>query len=553
MVRRISFNSCSNDMITLLCIPSDGCSDGSVRLYLGTVLSAAFAVDAPNGWKYDLALLQDHEYILEAEDSEIPYAYLFRDDRTVLEDGITFIDFNSGRLYRSGDMAEAYDQPYRNQFHFSVIRNWMNDPNGLCFYKGLYHMFYQMNPFSMKWGNVYWGHAVSSDLVSWRHLPIAMVPQYELKYDKDHKGGAYSGCAYAEDGTMKLCFTRSFSKHIRDNTTKEYQAEAVCDGVNVSGERVIIPASPGNPETDFNFRDPKVVTIRGMAVMLIASSYNGICSVLAYTRREGEWVFSSVLFQDPEASDCASFECANFIEDPSSGCSALVVSLQDRKGSIGKRRRMRAYIGRLDGLRFSAYKKQEVDFGTGSYALQMFDCGHGTTAAFSWIVDAYNEMKPGMSWSNGAISLPLICSAGEDGLRLFPFDGLRKLEGNAVRTPCSSCYVWRLRFRGKTWFRLIFAENSTMHIGLEFSDGNLRFIYGEKGKAVAVELSAECSDLEELVIYVDRAVVEVFADRGRISGTKPYFIDSPDRFASAQFGDESKVEFNEIRMLKGIW
>ena len=552
MVRRIAFASLSNDMVTLLSIPSQGCKSGSVRLYLGPDLAAAIAVDAPGGWKYDIPLMPGHEYALEAEDAEIPYAYLFRNDMSVLDDGITFIDFSCGRLYQGDELSSAYDQPCRNQFHFSVIRNWMNDPNGLCFFNGLYHMFYQMNPFSMKWGNVYWGHAVSSDLVTWRHLPIAMMPQYELKYDKDHKGGAYSGSAYIENGTMKLYFTRSFSKHIRDNTTKEYQAEAICDGVNVTAERMIIPSSPGKGETDFNFRDPKVVLINGMEVMLIASTYNGICSVLAYTREEDRWVFSSLMFQDPEERDAASFECANFIADQKSGYSALIVSLQDRKNAIGKRRRMRAYIGRLDGLTFTALKKQEIDFGTGSYALQLFpSCGE--TIAFSWIVDAYSELKPGLSWSNGAISLPLLCGVGEDGLRLLPFPGLRKLEGDVLLKPSSAPYVWRLCFSDSLSFRLILAESGNEHIGLEFKDGSLEFIYGRKGQAPGVKLSAPLSLIHDLTIYVDRAVIEVFANGGTLYGSKPYFIASPDSFASAEFSDGSKVVLNEIRMLRGIW
>ena len=551
MVRNMFFCSENNDMLTMLCIPSNGCSSGSVRLYIGDDLSATFVSDAPKGWKYDLPLIPYHDYRLEIEDTEIPYAYIFPDNSSVISHGICFLDFSGERLYRSNEFKEAYDQKCRNQFHFSTIRNWMNDPNGLCCYKGQYHMFYQMNPFSMKWGNMYWGHAVSNDLINWRHLPIAMTPQFELKYDENHKGGAYSGCAFIENDIMKLYFTRSISKYVRDSTTREYQAEAICDGVNVSGERIIIPSSPGNPLNDFNFRDPKVVEIDGLEVMLIASTYNGICSVLAYTKRDNEWVFSAVMLQDPDATDCASFECANFAED-SSGYCAIIVSLQDRPRSEGKRRRMRAYIGKRDGLHISPEKIQEIDFGTGSYALQMFNCAYGIIA-FSWIVDAYNELRPGMSWSNGAISLPLVCNVRKEGLQILPFQGLKVLEGEIVGEVSSSSYVWRIRFCGKSEFRLIFAESSDMQIGLEFREGRLEFIYGFRNQAVPVELSSSCSSIANLVIYVDRAVVEVFANDGMVYGTKPYFIDNPVRFASAVFSDSAQVELNEIRMLKGIW
>ncbi len=70
--------------------------------------------------------------------------------------------------------AGYYQEPYRPQYHFTPERNWMNDPNGMVFYEGEYHLFYQYNPFGEKWGHMSWGHAISPDMVHWEHLPVAL-------------------------------------------------------------------------------------------------------------------------------------------------------------------------------------------------------------------------------------------------------------------------------------------------------------------------------------------------------------------------------------------
>lgn len=91
--------------------------------------------------------------------------------------------------------AQSYNEPYRPQFHFSPKKGWMNDPNGLLYYNGVYHMYYQYNPGGNTWGNISWGHATSRDLTKWEEQPITLLAR---GYGKNVTEMFFSGSAVAD-------------------------------------------------------------------------------------------------------------------------------------------------------------------------------------------------------------------------------------------------------------------------------------------------------------------------------------------------------------------
>ena len=99
--------------------------------------------------------------------------------------------------------AVLHSDPLRPQFHFLPPANWMNDPNGPIFWNGKYHMFYQFNPNGAFWGDMHWGHAVSDDMVHWKHLPIALAP---TPGGPDSEG-CFTGTAFTNGGKVHLMYT----------------------------------------------------------------------------------------------------------------------------------------------------------------------------------------------------------------------------------------------------------------------------------------------------------------------------------------------------------
>ncbi|KAM3248120.1 acid beta-fructofuranosidase AIV-18 [Capsicum annuum] len=140
----------------------------------------------------------------------------------------------------------------RTAYHFQPQKNWMNDPNGPLYHKGWYHLFYQYNPDSAIWGNITWGHAVSTDLIHWLYLPFAMVP--DQWYDIN---GVWTGSAtILPDGLIMMLYTGDTDDYVQVQNLA-YPANLsdplLLDWVKYQGNPVLVPP-PGIGVKDF--RDP---------------------------------------------------------------------------------------------------------------------------------------------------------------------------------------------------------------------------------------------------------------------------------------------------------
>lgn len=163
----------------------------------------------------------------------------------------TFRDV-SGASHVSYAWSNAMLNWQRTGYHFQPQRNWMNDPNGPLYHKGWYHLFYQYNPDSAIWGNITWGHAVSTDLIHWLYLPFAMVP--DQWYDIN---GVWTGSAtILPDGQIMMLYTGDTDDYVQVQNLA-YPANLsdplLLDWVKYQGNPVLVPP-PGIGVKDF--RDP---------------------------------------------------------------------------------------------------------------------------------------------------------------------------------------------------------------------------------------------------------------------------------------------------------
>lgn len=201
---------------------------------------------------------------------------------------------------------------YRPIYHFLPERNWMNDPNGVCWYKGEYHLFYQYNPSADTWGNLHWGHAKSKDCVHWEKLPVALYPSNEQK--EIH---CFSGCA-SVDGEKPLIYYTSVGDGERNSRTGAQQWCAYSEDDMVTWKKyeknpIITKDIHGGLEV-LEWRDPFVWKgEKGWYMVLGACVEEKGAALLYYSEDQLSWAFIRILARS-ERNEENIWECPNYFK-----------------------------------------------------------------------------------------------------------------------------------------------------------------------------------------------------------------------------------------------
>lgn len=460
------------------------------------------------------------------------------------------------------DEENLYHEKLRPQFHFSSQRGWLNDPNGLCFYQGEYHLFYQHNPYGWHWGNMHWGHAVSKDLVHWRELPVALYPDL---LPEEHRM-MFSGSAVVDEkntsglGSGKkmpliLLYT-GHGKRVTQDLAWSLDGHAF---TKFEKNPVVDQMYPGN-------RDPKVFWHPGAGhwVMVL---YAGLPTMEKLDLPPGEaWKKHRHTVQILSSKDLKSWKTESVVEGGIGEdkylyeCPDLVPLSLDNKPEKNKWVLFGANgeyaIGEFDGRRFTPeVERLPGPHGKGwaYYAGQTFSgVPDGRVILMAWGPAA----SPGMPF-NQLMTLPVELSlrSTPDGPRLFR-QPVRELKGlrdgpsqaNALEEFRAELFELVAEFEAKDdkaagpvtfWLR-----------GCKLTYDNVKAEWSIEGHTFRVPAHG---GVQKIRVFVDRTFMEIFAGDGLVYVPVPILVNPQNLSVRINIPESVKMKNLEIYRLKSIW
>jgi fructan beta-fructosidase len=494
--------------------------------------------------------------------------------------------FAVARDITAADSPDYYDEPFRPQYHFTPEKNWMNDPNGLVFFEGEYHLFYQYNPFGDKWGHMSWGHAVSPDMVHWQHLPLALP----------EAGGVmiFSGSAVVDWNN-----TSGFGKNGKPPLVAIYTGYRPAD--NLQFQCIAYSQDKGrswtkysgNPVININstdFRDPKVQWYEPAKCWLMVVALSDLHKVRFYRSPDlTHWTALSDF--GPAGSTGGVWECPDFFALPVEGHVGeikWVLIVNVGSGAPSGQSGTQYFVGSFDGAHFARDVDSAdapalwLDYGSDLYATATwndFPKSDRRRVLIGWI-NHWPDGVPGASWA-GVMSIPreLGLRNSAEGIRLAqrPVRELTKLRDQ------------HFRFKGgdvaqaNAWLRKHNVEGHQVELDLElepstagiegvkvlkdgreetaidvdFSNGQVVLDRTRSGLKLSGIQSALLSDRGRKVvlhILLDACSVEVFVNDGETAFTSLVFP-SADACNIEFFATEPRARISSVNAwtLKSAW
>ncbi len=487
------------------------------------------------------------------------------------------------------DSSELYKEPFRPQFHFSPEKKWMNDPNGMVYYKGIYHLFYQYYPDDIVWGPMHWGHATSKDLINWTHKKIALFP--------DKLGLIFSGSAVVDiDNTSGLGTKENppmiaiFTYHNMEGEKagrSDYQTQGLAYSLDEGETWTKYERNPiVNNQVLKDFRDPKVFwneTTKIWNMVLVAGDHAKF-----YTSKNLiSWTLESEFGKNVGAHGGV-WECPDIfklkVADSNEEKWVLLISINPGAPNGGSGTQY--FIGDFDGKTFKTSQKdiKWIDNGADNYAGVTYNNTPDNKRIFiGWMSNwSYARNTPTKNWRS-AMTLPRELSLAKINdnyvLKNIPVDPFKKQQATAFSKDKIT-----LKPNQKTTFDYQYLNQS--QVQLNAKNENLKLVfsndvkdslvinYDSKQKTFSVDrrhsglVNFEKSFGEKIhntkipnittetinyQIILDWSSIEIFLNGGVYSFTEQIFPNKQYTTFSIQSDEKQVINDLKIHKIKGIW
>lgn len=489
------------------------------------------------------------------------------------------------------DTIPAYQEPYRPQIHFTPRAHWNNDPNGMVYYAGIYHLFFQYYPVGTQWGPMHWGHATSKDLLHWDEKPVALFP--------DSLGYIFSGSAvvdeantsgFGKNGIVPLVaiFTYHDQKGAdagRDDFETQGIAYSLDSGktwVKYSGNPVV--KNPGIRD----YRDPKVRWYEPTKSWIMTLATKDRITFFSSPNLK-DWKKESEFGQDIgshegvwECPDLLMMKAKNKLNKTGKDKWVLIVNVGSGAPNGGSGTQY--FTGNFDGHQFSTSDTltKWVDYGPDEYAGVTWSNTGNDLLFLGWMSNThYAGATPTSTW-RGGITLPrklgLVSKKGHDYVTSVPLTkvlrantagteklkpttgGKYQLEDSRLGDPFMldlsqdnlSSFAVTLSNKGGDKLVLGYDKVKNAYYIDRTNAGKTDFADNFGSRSWAPRLGN--SKNMDLQLVFDKSSVELFADGGKTSMTALFFVE--DGFSNMEIGSKQsdfKLKNAKIEWINGIW
>ncbi len=448
-------------------------------------------------------------------------------------------------------MAQNIDilnkEKYRPQIHFTPEKNWVNDPNGMVFYKGTYHLFFQHSPTATVWSNISWGHATSKDLVHWERKPIAIYP--------DSLGLIFSGSAVVDINNTSGLGKNGIVPLIAMYTSHDMKKEKA-GAIDVETQSIAYSLDEGNTWIKYDanpvlknpgvrdFRDPKIFWHKETNRWIVAIAAQDQISFYASSNLLN-WVKLSD-FGKTVGSHGGVWECPDLIPIEYDNKTYWVLLVNINPGGPNGGSATQYFVGDFDGKEFKSDFKQTkwADYGPDEYAGVTWSNTDKRKILIGWMSNwQYANIVPTEKFRN-AFTLPRELGLTKIGdelyLKSMPISELKSIEKSPVikhailvneskdlskltgkiNTPSKFDFV----FSNHNNYSIEFLNNLNEKVIIGYNRANNNFFLDRRqsGKVdfekdfARINHAPRLSNQEEisLTIYLDKSSIEVFADNG---------------------------------------